>query len=163
MEPPVHHVNLVKETGPRPSQGPIVRVQILDPRAKVPELKHEGDAGFDLYTLDPLSIGPGETAIVSTGLAMEIPRGYKGQIQSRSSLAKVGIIVEGGLIDSGYRDEILMIIKNCGFKTAEFWANNRIAQIDFTPVLTTPLQQVDQLSPSPRGKGGFGSTGVNLV
>ena len=64
-------------------------------------------------------------------------------------MAKVGIIVEGGLIDSGYRDEILMIIKNCGFKTAEFWANNQIAQIDFTPVLTTPLQQVDQLSPSP--------------
>ena len=87
-------------------------------------MKHEGDAAFDLKVLDAVSNSPGNTSLISTGLAMEIPFGFKGEIMSRSSLAKVGITAEGGLIDSGYHGEILAIIKNDSWKPAKFWPGN---------------------------------------
>ena len=126
-------------------------------------MKHEGDAAFDLEVLDAVSISPRNTSLISTSLAMEIPFGFKGEIMSCSSLAKVGITAEGGLIDSGYHGEILAIIKNNSWKPAKFWPGNRFAQISFAPILTKALVEVQELSPSERAAGGFGSTGVNAV
>lgn len=83
-------VNMVQMAEP---EEPTIKVVLLHPKAQVPKLAHEDDAGFDLRTVEALSIGPGETSLVPTGLAMKIPQGYKGEIKSRSGLTKAGIIV----------------------------------------------------------------------
>ena len=82
------------------------------------------DAGYDLHTLKAISIGPGDTALIDTGVALEIPPGWAGKIHSRSGLAKAGYIARGGVIDLKYRGPILVIMKNDSLKKAEFWPSD---------------------------------------
>ena len=138
-----------------------VAVRRLRPDAHVPEPAYDGDAGLDLAACDQIVLGPGERAVVSTGLAVEIPEGYAGFVQPRSGLAArhgIGIVNSPGLIDSGYRGEIRVVLLNTGGETFSVEPGMRIAQLVVMPVAAVRLVVVDELAASERGVRGFGSS-----
>ena len=130
--------------------------------ARLPERAYAGDAGLDLAACEEVSLAPGERAVVPTGLAVAIPNGYAGFVQPRSGLAArhgITIVNAPGLIDSGYRGEIHVVLLNTDRKetfTAD--AGERIAQLVVLPVPEVALREVDELSESDRGVRGFGSS-----
>lgn len=131
----------------------------------LPAYATAGSAGMDLRAnLDgPLSIKPMERKLVPTGIFMEIPQGFEGQVRPRSGLAvKQGItcLNTPGTIDSDYRGEIKVLLINFGEEIAEINNNDRIAQLVICPVASAELQSVDELEESRRGSGGFGHTGI---
>lgn len=133
--------------------------------AVIPEYKTVGAAGADLYALvdSPITLAPGKTAMVPTGLFFEIPEGYEIQIRPRSGLAaKNGVTVLNtpGTIDSDYRGEIKIILINLGDKDFVINSGDRVAQMVIAPVIQASFSIVDELSDTTRGSGGFGSTGV---
>jgi dUTP pyrophosphatase len=138
---------------------PIVR---LREDATMPERAYSGDAGLDLSTCEPLRLGPGERAVVPTGLAVAIPEGFAGFVQPRSGLAArhgVTVVNSPGLIDSGYRGEIRVVLLNTDREqvfVAE--AGERIAQLVVLPVPEIELVELEELPESERGVRGFGST-----
>ena len=130
----------------------------------LPKYMTSGAAGLDLYACvtESIEIEPGSTALVPTGLAIEIPKGYEAQIRPRSGLAlKWGITLlnSPGTIDSDYRGEIKVIIINHGREIFTINRGDRIAQMVFCQVAAASLEVVDELSSSGRAKGGFGHTG----
>ena len=134
----------------------------LDRELPAPQLAHEGDAGFDLVTAEDVSLQPGERAGVSTGLAVSIPTGHAGLVLPRSGHAKrlgVGVVNSPGLIDSGYRGEIKVLLINHGSETVTFSRGERVAQLVFVEVPAVVLSEVEELDDTTRGEGGFGSTG----
>jgi dUTP diphosphatase len=142
----------------------VIELEITRTRAdaRLPERAYVGDAGLDLAACEPISLGPGERAVVPTGLAVAIPEGYAGFVQPRSGLAArhgLTIVNAPGLIDSGYRGEIQVVLLNTdrehGF-TAE--PGERIAQLVVLPVPEISLREVEELPPSERGVRGFGSS-----
>ncbi|HET9438080.1 MAG TPA: dUTP diphosphatase [Gaiellaceae bacterium] len=139
-----------------------VAVRRLRPEAVVPAQAYVGDAGFDLSACEGLALGPGERAVVGTGLAVEIPEGYAGFVQPRSGLAArhgIGVVNSPGLIDSGYRGEIKVVLLNTDREHAfEVEPGMRIAQLVVAPVAAVRLVEVDALVPSERGERGFGSS-----
>jgi dUTP pyrophosphatase len=138
-----------------------VAVRRLRPDAHVPRQAYEGDAGLDLAACDPLVLPPGERAVVATGLAVEIPDGYAGFVQPRSGLAArhgIGIVNSPGLIDSGYRGEVRVVLLNTGTEPFAVEPGMRIAQLVIAPVATVRLVEVDELTASDRGARGFGSS-----
>lgn len=139
-----------------------VAVRRLRPEAVVPAQAYVGDAGFDLSACESLALGPGERAVVGTGLAVEIPEGYAGFVQPRSGLAArhgIGVVNSPGLIDSGYRGEIKVVLLNTDREHAfEVEPGMRIAQLVVAPVAAVRLVEVDALVPSERGERGFGSS-----
>ena len=130
--------------------------------ARIPERAYAGDAGLDLAACEPVSLAPGERAVVPTGLAVAIPDGYAGFVQPRSGLAArhgITIVNAPGLIDSGYRGEIQVVLLNTDREetfTAE--AGERIAHLVVLPAPEIALREVDELSESERGVRGFGSS-----
>ena len=130
--------------------------------ARLPDRAYAGDAGLDLTACEPLSLPPGERAVVPTGLAVAIPDGYAGFVQPRSGLAArngITIVNAPGLIDSGYRGEIQVVLLNTDREetfTAE--AGERIAQLVVLPIPEIALREVDELAESERGVRGFGSS-----
>lgn len=144
---------------------PIIRVKKLDARAELPTLGSEFAAGGDLRAcLDaPVTIAPGETVKVGTGLAMEIPVGYAGLIYGRSGLAsKRGLAPANkvGVVDADYRGEIIVALHNHGLTAQTVEHGERIAQLVITPFLAVSYEQADELTETVRGEGGFGSTGT---
>lgn len=141
-----------------------IHVKKLHPNAKLPTYGSAEAAGADLYACleAPVTIAPGETAWISTGIALEVPKGCAGLVYARSSLgAKRGLAPANkvGVIDSDYRGEICVVLLNHG-KVPQIVENGeRVAQFLITPVLTPPYEEVKELSQSDRGAGGFGSTG----
>jgi dUTP pyrophosphatase len=141
-----------------------IRVKKLHHMAKLPTYGSAEAAGADLYACleEPVIIGPGETAWISTGIALEVPKGCAGLVYARSSLgAKRGLAPANkvGVVDSDYRGEIRVVLLNHG-KVAQTVENGeRIAQFLITPVLTPNYEEAEELSDSDRGAGGFGSTG----
>ena len=139
-----------------------VSIRRLRPDAHLPEQAYEGDAGMDLAACEGVTIEPGERAVVPTGLAIEIPDGYAGFVQPRSGLAVrhgIGIVNSPGLIDSGYRGEIRVVLINTDDEqrfTVE--PGMRIAQLVIVPVAAARLVEVDELAASERGSRGFGSS-----
>jgi dUTP pyrophosphatase len=142
----------------------VIEVEIVRLRAdaRVPERAYAGDAGVDLAACEPLTLAPGERAVVPTGLAVAIPEGYAGFVQPRSGLAArhgVTIVNAPGLIDSGYRGEIQVVVLNTDRETTfSAEAGERIAQLVILPVPEVALKEVEQLPPSERGVRGFGSS-----
>ena len=142
-----------------------IRVKILKQGAKLPTYGSSGAAGADLYACleDRVTIEPGATAFIPTGIALEVPGGCAGLIYARSGLAcKRGLAPANkvGVVDSDYRGEILVALHNHG-KTPQTVDNGeRIAQFVITPVLTPGYVAVAELSDTVRNAGGFGSTGV---
>ena len=131
----------------------------LDPGAIMPKKAFDTDAGFDLYCPMNLYLPYGKA--IDTGVHMEIPKGYCGLVVSRSSIYKTGIDCMG-VIDSGYRGSIKVVMNS--FKNnygKRYWQKGqRIAQLLIVAVPDVTLEEVDKLADSPRGNGGFGSTGV---
>lgn len=137
--------------------------QRLDPRARIPQRAHEGDAGLDLSALEAGAIGPGERILVGTGLAVAIPPGHAGLVVPRSGLAsRHGVTVANapGLIDSGYRGELRVILVNLDrAESFAFEAGERIAQLVVVPVTLPQAAEVESLETTSRGTGGLGSSG----
>ena len=140
-----------------------LRFQMLSPDAVLPDRANSGDAGLDLATIEQLSLSPGERRLVRTGLAVEIPAGHGGLVLPRSGLAlKHGVTVVNspGLIDSGYRGEIGVILLNTdSTESVEFEVGDRIAQLLVVPFNELTPKWAESLELSDRGDGGFGSSG----
>jgi dUTP pyrophosphatase len=139
-----------------------VAVRRLREGAVVPRRAYEGDAGFDLTACEEVTLGAGRRAVVPTGIAVEIPEGYAGFVQPRSGLAArhgITIVNTPGLVDSGYRGEIRVVLLNTDASepfTVE--QGMRIAQLVVVPVASVRLVEVDELATSERGTRGFGSS-----
>lgn len=139
-----------------------IPVKLLDPDARIPEYAKEGDAGADLFSIEDKVIAIKQWALIRTGIALEIPAGYEGQIRPRSGLAaKFGVTVlnSPGTIDSGYRGEIKVILINHGLSPFIISKGDKIAQLVVSPIVSASFEIVKKLSKSERGKDGIGSTG----
>ena len=141
-----------------------IRVKKLDPKAILPTYGSAEAAGADLYAClsEPVTIAPGETFFVPTGLSLEVPKGCAGLIYARSSLgAKRGLAPANkvGVIDSDYRGEIRVVLLNHSKQEQTIAPGDRIAQMIITPVITPAYVETEELSDTCRGTGGFGSTG----
>lgn len=143
---------------------PTLRVK-LNPGTPVPAYAKPGDAAFDLYLTnqEPITINPGQTATIGFGIAMEIPTGHFGLIAPRSSLAKRGLMLANtvGIIDSGYRGELMGVFRNIGTGPEVLEPASRLAQMVILPVAHVNFEVVDELSSTDRGTGAFGSTGTH--
>ena len=143
-----------------------IRVKKLHPQAIIPAYMTEHAAGMDLCTVidSAVVLAPGERTLLPTGLAMEIPPGYEGQVRPRSGLALkkgLALVNSPGTIDADYRGEIGIIIINHGCEPMEFLPGDRIAQLIIAPVTQATLIETTELNDSVRSSGGFGHTGVN--
>ena len=138
------------------------QVKKIDPEAQLPSYKKAGDSGFDLYCMEDCLILPENTALLPTGLAFAIPEGFEMQIRMRSgaSLKSPLILANApGTIDSGFRGEVKIIVRNVGNVPYLVKKGERIAQGVICPVFEAVFLQVDELPGSERGEAGFGSTG----
>jgi dUTP pyrophosphatase len=139
-----------------------VSIRRLRPDAVLPERAYTGDAGVDLAACERVELAPGERAIVPTGIAVAIPDGHAGFVLRRSGLAAnhgVTVLNAPGLIDSGYRGEIRVILLNTDrCKRFVVEPGTRVAQLVVLPVASAELVEVDELPGSERGEGGFGSS-----
>jgi dUTP pyrophosphatase len=140
-----------------------LRVARLDPRATLPSRAHPGDAGLDLHALQAATLAPGERASIPTGIAVEIESGYAGLVLPRSGLAArhgISVVNAPGLIDSGYRGELRVLLLNTDrTETFELHPGDRIAQLVLIAIAAPEPVEVTELSQTPRGGGGFGSSG----
>ena len=141
-----------------------VRVKILREGARLPSYGSAQAAGADLYACltESMTIAPGETAFVPTGIALEVPKGCAGLIYARSGMAcKRGLAPANkvGVIDSDYRGEIMVGLQNSGDSDYTVQPADRIAQLMITPVIQAQIAMVEELDDTARGTGGFGSTG----
>ncbi|UCE10852.1 MAG: dUTP diphosphatase [Candidatus Thorarchaeota archaeon] len=140
-----------------------VRVKRLSPDAVLPRKAKEGDVAFDLFSAVDCELQPGMRKPISTGLAMEIPKGFEGQVRPRSGLAmREGITTLNtpGTIDSGYRGEVKVILINHGEKSFKVEKGMRIAQLAVRSVPKVEFVASDTLEDTERGEDGFGSTGL---
>ncbi len=137
-------------------------VRRLRDNAVLPSRAYEGDAGLDLSSCERVTLAPGARAVVNTGIALEIPDGYAGFVQPRSGLAArhgVGVVNSPGLIDSGYRGEIQVVLLNTDLhESFTVEPGMRIAQRVVAPVTSVRLVEVDELALTERGGRGFGSS-----
>ncbi len=142
-----------------------VRIEVVrsDPAVALPVYAREGDAGLDVAAAATVTLEPGGRELVPTGLRVAIPAGYAGLVMPRSGLALrsgVTVLNAPGLIDSGYRGEIGVLLVNHGARTVVIQRGERIAQLVIQPVARAQLVEVRELPESRRGEGGFGSTGA---
>ncbi len=139
---------------------PVARVE---DGARLPSRAHDGDAGLDLYANEAAHLGPGERWSVGTGVAVEIPAGHAGLVLPRSGLAKkhgIALVNSPGLIDAGYRGEVRVLLLNTDpAETFRVEPGDRIAQLVIAPIALAEPVEVESLSNSARGDGGFGSSG----
>ncbi|MGL5151142.1 MAG: dUTP diphosphatase [Clostridium sp.] len=140
-----------------------LKVKRISPKAILPNYAKPGDAGLDLYSIDTLELNPGESALIHTGIQIELPKNTEAQVRPRSGLAlKNGITVLNtpGTIDEGYRGEVGIILINHSKETFTVTEGMKIAQMVVKPTFLVSVLEVSDLSSSERGEGGFGSTGV---
>ena len=141
-----------------------ILVKKFDKNIKLPAYKTTGSSGMDLvaYIKSKVTINPGKTAMIPTGIAIAIPKNYEVQIRPRSGLAvknSISVLNTPGTIDSDYRGEIKIILINLGKKPFVIKSGDRVAQMILCPVMKAELKEVNILPKTVRGKGGFGSTG----
>ena len=143
-----------------PKTNPL-RILRLHPNAVVPTRANPDDAGYDLTSVETVRLAPGSRALVRTGWAIAIPPGHVGIIAPRSGLAyKNGIEIMGGVIDSGYRGEVRVILKNSDpNKPFDVAPGVRVAQLVIKAIATPDVVEVESLDETERGEGGFGSSG----
>jgi len=141
----------------------MLRVKLLTPEAKAPTIAHPGeDLGYDLYSAETVTIPARGHHIVSTGISIELdidgePAGAL--IRDKSSMAVRRVICTAGVIDAGYRGEIRIVMENLGDQPAEIHQGDKIANLIPYPVLTSPVEVVEELTATNRNSGGFGSSG----
>ncbi|MBS5885228.1 MULTISPECIES: dUTP diphosphatase [Clostridium] len=139
-----------------------LKVQKIHNEAIIPNYAHKGDAGLDLYSVEEVKINPSETALIKTGIKIELPPQTEAQVRPRSGLAlKHGITVLNtpGTIDEGYRGEVGVVLINHGKETFIVEKGMKIAQMVVKPVWYVEVDEVEELSETERAEGGFGSTG----
>ena len=139
-----------------------LKVKKLNPQAILPSYAREGDAGLDLFAAKQMVIEPGKSALVPTGIAIELPSGTEAQVRPRSGLAlKHGLSVLNtpGTVDEGYRGEVGVILINHGANAFTVEPGMKIAQMVVSPRIQVAVVEVAELSDTQRGAGGFGSTG----
>ena len=139
-----------------------LKVQKIHNEAIIPNYAHKGDAGLDLYSVEEVKINPSETALIKTGIKIELPPQTEAQVRPRSGLAlKHGITVLNtrGTIDEGYRGEVGVVLINHGRETFIVEKGMKIAQMVVKPVWYVEVDEVEELSETERAEGGFGSTG----
>ena len=142
-----------------------ILIKRLSKEVSLPKYETNGSSGMDLAAnIDAnINIDPGKTAIIPTGLALSIPKGFEVQIRPRSGLAakqKISVLNTPGTIDADYRGEIKVILINLGQEPFKVEKGLRIAQMVVCPIVQAQLKEVDDLNETERGKGGFGSTGT---
>jgi dUTP diphosphatase len=140
----------------------VLRIKKLNPSAILPAYARDGDAGLDLFAVKPLVIEPGRSALVPTGIAIELPPGTEAQVRPRSGLAlkhAITVLNTPGTVDEGYRGEVGVILINHGQTAFSVEAGMKIAQMVVSPRIQVSVVEVAELSDTQRGAGGFGSTG----
>jgi dUTP pyrophosphatase len=143
----------------------MLRVKLLDENSKLPVVAHPGeDLGYDLFCCEGASLPPRVTVRLRTGIAVEARNPATGAplgllVRDRSSMAARGLATTGGVIDAGYRGEILVLMTNLGTEPIEIKAGEKIAQMIPVPVLTGIVEEVESLEDSARAEKGFGSSG----
>ncbi len=141
-----------------------IKIKKLTPDAQTPQYAHFGDSGADLFATETVVLKPLERAAVGTGLSAEIRQGFELQVRPKSGLAiKSGLTVLNtpGTVDFGYRGEIKVILINLSNEEYTVEKDQKIAQLVVCPVAYADFPEVDELSDTSRGEGGFGSTGLN--
>jgi dUTP pyrophosphatase len=142
-----------------------IEFKLLHELAQAPKYAHDGDAGADLVCIEDVTLNPGERRLVSTGVAIALPKGYVGLVHPRSGLANkhgIGIVNTPGTIDSGYRGELKICLINLDpSETVLLPAGSRIAQLVIQEVTTAEFVEVQDLEDSERSDKGFGSTGIS--
>lgn len=136
---------------------------VLKDQAKLPAYQTAGAAGFDLSSTEDLTIGAGQTRLVPTGVHVELPVGTEMQVRSRSGLAakhSIFVLNSPGTVDADYRGEVKVILHNAGSQDFTIQRGDRIAQGVIAPVIRALFVEVESLTTTERGAGGFGSTGV---
>lgn len=137
-----------------------LKIKKLKDDAKVPTYAHPGDAGLDLYACEEVRIAPGARAIIGTGVAMEIPEGYVGLVWDKGGISmKGGLKTIGGVVDSGYRGEIMIGIINFSDKEYVFEKGHKVAQMVIQQKEEVTVEEIDELSDTERGDKKFGSSG----
>jgi dUTP pyrophosphatase len=138
---------------------PVIFFKPLHPDAVFPSRASPGSAGLDLYSTEAYSLQPMSVRSIPIGLSAEIPQGYYGKIFDRSSLAIKQIITLGGIIDSDYRGELIVILFNMSSETYHIEKGDRIAQMICSPFIANSLVETNELTFTQRGAKGFGSSG----
>lgn len=140
-----------------------LRICKLKDDAIIPYYEHPGDSGLDLIARENREIQPGASQLIATGIALELPPGMEAQIRPRSGLAlkhQITVLNAPGTIDEGYRGEIGVILINHGREPFQVTKGMKIAQMVVAPVIRVEVEEIDRLSDTTRGTGGFGSTGT---
>ena len=139
----------------------VIKVKKLHVEAKLPTYANPQDAGMDFFSNETLIVYPGERKLISTGISMAIPDGYVGLLWDKSGIAtKHGIKTMAGVIDSGYRGEIKILVHNLSKNLYKIEKGNKIAQMLIQPVEQKKIIESSELDETERGEGGFGSTGI---
>ena len=145
---------------------PVIRFRRTTPDAIVPRYAHDGDAGMDLCATRDVTLRPGESAMVGSGIAIQLPRGFAGFVHARSGLGSKGLVIKHstGVIDSGYRDEIKLVLFNNNPITSDHVFHvkkgDRVAQLVIQHVACATMAEAKSLEETERGTGGFGSSGI---
>lgn len=137
----------------------IIKFKKVNSEAKIPIYATEGSAACDFYSVEDVILSPGETRKIKTGIAIEIPVGYFMKLEGRSGLSSKGIMKVGGVVDSDYRGEIHIILHNASNEPCKIEKGDRIAQGLLMKINTAKFIEVEELSETARGEGGFESTG----
>ena len=140
-----------------------LKVKKLSEAAIMPSYAHPGDAGLDIFSNEELTLKPGEYRTVKTGIAIELPPSTEAQVRPRSGLASrhgITVLNSPGTIDEGYRGEICVIMINHSKTDFKIEPGMKIAQMIVSPVVKAEIEEIDNMSETKRGEGGFGSTGL---
>src|ERR1035437_2421502 len=136
-----------------------LKIKKLKDNVKLPTYQHPGDIGLDLYSMDDVTVAPGEHARIWHGFALEFPEGYGAIIMDKGSISKAGLHHMGGVFDAGYRGEYNTLLVNLSDKPYTFETGDKVSQLLIMPIVIAELEETDILSESARGDGKFGSTG----
>ena len=140
--------------------GMNIRIKKIHRSAKIPAYAHAGDAGMDLFSCVEMTLAPGETRPVPTGIQMAIPQGYVGLVWDKSGISIMGVHRLAGVVDAGYRGEVRVVMVNLGTEPFEIKPGMKIAQMLIQPVEAPTIVESESLDDTSRGAGGFGSTGL---
>lgn len=136
-----------------------LKIMKLADNARLPTRAHASDCGLDLYVMEGGIVKPGDGRVFKTGVAAEFPLGFVGMLTDRSSMAKRGFKVAGGIIDPGYTGELMVVLRNISSSELTIESGDRIAQLLMLPMATPEVVEVSSLAESARANNGFGSSG----
>lgn len=138
----------------------LLKIKRIDSTVKLPSYGHPGDAACDVYSTQGIVVSPGERVQIPVGFACEVPEGYAMFIWDKSGLShKHGLKTLGGVIDAGFRGEVQVGVINLGTEPYTIEKNHKVAQFVIQKIETVTIEEVESLSETSRGEGGFGSTG----